>query len=59
MKEAIIKLLKIKSLITIAVMIVFVYLALTNALEIVQTMTIITMVLTYYFTKPEKNKEEE
>ena len=58
MKEAIIKLLKIKSLITIAVTIVFVYLALTDKLEIAQTMTIITMILTYYFTKNTNTKED-
>ena len=51
MKKAIINLLKIKSLMTIAVMIVFVKLALENKLEPTLTASIITAVITYYFNK--------
>lgn len=57
MKDAIIKLLKVKSLMTIAVMIVFVVLALTQKMSDELVASVITAVITYYFTKKE-NKEE-
>ena len=57
MKDAIINLLKVKSLMTIAVMIVFVVLSLQGKLEPTLTASVITAVITYYFTKKE-NKDE-
>ena len=53
MKEALINLLKVKSLMTIAVMIVFVVLALSNKIDEALTASVITAVITYYFTKKE------
>ena len=53
MKNALINLLKVKSLMTIAVMVVFVVLALTNKVDESLTASVITAVITYYFTKKE------
>ena len=53
MKEAIINLLKVKSLMTIAVMVVFVVLSLNGTLEPTLTASVISAVITYYFTKKE------
>lgn len=53
MKDALIKLLKVKSLMTIAVMIVFVVLSLTNKVDESLTTGVITAVITYYFAKKE------
>lgn len=55
MKQALINLLKVKSLMTIAVMIVFVILALKGTISDELTAGVITSVITYYFTK---QKEE-
>ena len=51
MKEALISLLKVKSLMTIAVMIVFVVLSLMGKVDESLTASVITAVITYYFTK--------
>ncbi len=55
MKELIVKslinLLKVKSLMTIAVMTVFVILSLNDKLEPTLTASVITAVITYYFNK--------
>lgn len=56
MKDAIVNLLKVKSLMTIAVMVVFVILSLNGKLEPTLTASVITAVITYYFTK-EKGEE--
>mgnify|MGYP001625515560 CR=1 FL=1 len=58
MKEALINLLKVKSLMTIAVMIVFVVLALSNKIDEALTASVITAVITYYFTKNETSNSE-
>lgn len=47
---------KIKSLMTIAVMTVFVVLALKNNMSQELIASVITAVITYYFTKPEKGE---
>lgn len=47
---------KIKSLMTIAVMIVFVILALNNNMSQELIASVITAVITYYFTKNEKGE---
>ena len=57
MKDAITNLLKVKSLMTIAVMIVFVILSLKGKLEPTLTASVITAVITYYFTKKDKESE--
>ena len=57
MKNALINLLKVKSLMTIAVMIVFVILSLNGKLEPTLTASVITSVITYYFTKKEDKDE--
>ena len=56
MKKQLVELLKVKSLMTIIVMIVFAYLSLTNQVSSELTSSVITAVITYYFTK-EKSKE--
>ena len=56
MKEAITNLLKVKSLMTIAVMTVFVVLSLQEKLEPTLTASVITAVITYYFTKENNEK---
>lgn len=57
MKNALINLLKVKSLMTIAVMIVFVVLALSNKIDEALTASVITAVITYYFTKNETSND--
>ena len=52
--KTIANLLKVKSLMTIAVMTVFVILSLTDKLDPALIATVITAIITYYFTKPEK-----
>lgn len=51
LKEALIGLLKVKSLITLAVMAVFTILALKGGLDKAVVASIITAITTYYFTK--------
>ena len=55
--EALIKLLKVKSIMTLAVMIVFVVLSLKLELDEALTASVITAVITYYFTKNDNSKE--
>ena len=57
MKNAIINLLKVKSLMTICVMIVFMILSLTNKLDPAVISSVITAVITYYFNKKEKEED--
>ena len=59
MKDAITNLLKVKSLMTIAVMVVFVILSLQEKLEPTLTASVITAVITYYFTKKDTEKGGE
>lgn len=56
MKKQLVELLKVKSLMTIIVMVVFAYLSLTSKVSSELTSSVITAVITYYFTK-EKSKE--
>ena len=58
MKKALITLLKVKSIMTIAVMVVFVTLALTGRMSDELVASVITAVITYYFTKREDKKDE-
>ena len=58
MKKAVINLLKVKSLMTICVMIVFMILALKGKLEPTLTASVISSVITYYFTKKEKKEDD-
>lgn len=51
LKEALIGLLKVKSLFTIAVMVVFTILALKGGLDEALVASVITAIITYYFTK--------
>lgn len=57
MKETVMNLLKVKSLMTIAVMIVFVVLALQDRIDPALTASVITSIITYYFTKNKKEDE--
>jgi len=56
--KAAVNLLKVKSLMTIAVMIVFTILALKMQLNESLTASVITAVITYYFTKERNDKNE-
>ena len=58
MKNAILQLLKVKSIITILVMIVFTYLAVTRQIDDQLIASVITAIITYYFTKKENEKEK-
>ena len=53
LEKALISLLKVKSLMTLAVMIVFIILSLKGELDEALTASVITAVITYYFTKRE------
>lgn len=57
MKNALINLLKVKSLMTIAVMVVFIVLSLSDKLDPAVISSVITAVITYYFTKKEKEED--
>ena len=59
MKQAIINLLKVKSLMTICVMAVFTILALKSKIPNELIASVITAVTTYYFTKKEDDKNDE
>lgn len=59
MKKAIINLLKVKSLMTIAVMTVFVILSLKEKLEPTLTASVITAIITYYFSKDHKDEGDD
>ena len=59
MKQAIINLLKVKSLMTICVMIVFTVLSLNAKMPNELIASVITAVITYYFTKKENDKNDE
>ena len=52
--KALINLLKVKSLMTIAVMLVFVVLSLNDKIDPALTASVIAAVITYYFTKENK-----
>ena len=58
MKNAFVKLLKVKSLMTIAIMIVFVVLALSGKMSDELVASVITAVITYYFTKKDEKQGE-
>ena len=55
--KALINLLKVKSLMTIAVMLVFVVLSLNDKIDPALTASVIAAVITYYFTKAEKGEK--
>ncbi len=59
MKKAFINLLKVKSLMTIAVIIVFAVSAITRQMSDELVASVITAVITYYFTKKENDARGE
>lgn len=59
MKNALINLLKVKTLITLAITIVFCYLTIIGKLPIETTTMVIGMVFTYYFNKKDVDKNLE
>ena len=59
MKQAIINLLKVKSLMTICVMTVFTILALKSKIPNELISSVITAIITYYFTKKDDEKDDE
>lgn len=59
MKNAIVNLLKVKSIITLMVIGVTCHLALTNAIDLTVFMSIASSIVTYYFTRKENDKDNE
>ena len=59
MKQALINLLKVKSLMTICVMVVFTILALKSKIPNELISSVITAIITYYFTKKDGEKDDE
>lgn len=59
MKQAIINLLKVKSLMTICVMAVFTILALKSKIPNELISSVITAIITYYFTKKDGENDDE
>lgn len=57
--KKLVELLKVKSLITLSVMAVFCILALKSKIPTELTASVITAVVTYYFTKKEEKTETE
>ena len=57
MKNALINLLKVKTIITLAITGVFVYLAIIGKLPVETTTMVIGMVFTYYFNKKDKGDD--
>ena len=58
MKDAFTNLLKVKSLMTIAVMVVFVILSLQEKLEPTLTASVISSIITYYFSKKDNEQDK-
>lgn len=58
MKNALINLLKVKTIITLAITAVFVYLSIAGKLPIETTTMVIGMVFTYYFNKKDKGDDK-
>lgn len=58
MKNALINLLKVKTIITLAITGVFVYLSVAGKLPIETTTMVIGMVFTYYFNKKDKGDDK-
>lgn len=59
MKEALTKLIKVKTLVTLILTVVFAVLALTNKIAAEQFLTIFTVIISFYFgTQHEKTEKE-
>lgn len=58
MKEAIIKLLRVKTIITLILTIVFAYLCCTGKIEARELVTIFTVVVSFYFGTQHERAEE-
>ncbi len=56
MKQALLNLLKVKSIMTLCVMAVFTYLSVAEKLDTAVVASTITAVVTYYFTKSSSEK---
>ena len=56
LKDKLIELLKVKSIVTILVFSVFAYLSIIGKIDTADYMFILGMVATYYFTKAEKKE---
>ena len=56
MKEQLKKLLKVKTIITLMVVVVYCYLAVTKAVPVDQYTTAVMMILTYFFNKDTVDK---
>lgn len=60
LRTALVKLLKVKSIVTIILTGVFAYLSIIKAIDAQQFMTVFSMVMAFYFgTQYEKNTKEE
>jgi len=59
MKEALVKLLKVKSLITLVLTAVFAYLAIIGVISGEQFLTIFTVIISFYFGTQVQKKADE
>lgn len=60
MKDALIKLLKVKSLVTLIVVIIFAYLCITGQISADLFLPVLTMIISFYFgVQSTKDKEGE
>ena len=60
MKEKLAKLIDLKSIITLAVIVVFLYICISSELKVTseQFIPLVTMLLTFYFAKQPSNKDK-
>lgn len=59
MKQAIVKLLKVKSIISLAVIFTSCYLTITGKLEVASFMALTGAIITYYFKKDDKEEDNK
>lgn len=59
MKDALVKLLKIKSLVTIVIIGILAYMSITDRITAEQFLPIATMVLTFYFSKKDTDSGKD
>lgn len=58
MKKNLSKLVNVKSLVTLAIIAVFCYLAIRGRIQTENVMVVVTLILTFYFAKPDKKEVE-
>jgi len=59
MKNALVKLINVKTIVTLLMLVVFSALALLGRINAQEFMTVFVMVITYYFNRKEKEEKSE